>query len=70
MKNVFQEIECLKDTWNTVLNVVYDYKISEEWIQKVMKVIFLKLSHKVGLLFLFLSYIYFNPSFFLVLILT
>ena len=41
MENIFQETECLNDTWNTVLNVVYDYKISEEWAQKVMNVIFL-----------------------------
>ena len=51
MENIFQETECRKDTRNTVLNVVYDDKISEEWAQKVMKVIFLKLSHKVGLVF-------------------
>ena len=51
MENIFQETECLNNTLNTVLNVVYDYEISEEWIQKVMKVIFLKLSHKVGLVF-------------------
>ena len=51
MENIFQETECLNNTWNTVLDVVYDYEISEEWVQKVMKVIFLKLYHKVGLVF-------------------